>query len=155
MISVKQRPVVVGGAPRRKFGGDALDRAAVFQIVGRRLAVRDDQVHHRLGEDLADHVGDIGAAAMPGDDQPALLQHLQRVAQDRPRHVELARQLALGRQPVGDAQHAFEDQALDLLHDLVGGAQMLDPGKNLAQTVLAGSYSASPTLEARRRQLVN
>ena len=107
MISVEQRAVVVGGAPRRKFGGDALDRAAILQIVGRRLAVRDDQLHHRLGENLADHVGDIGAAAMPRDDQAALLQHLQRVAQDRPRHVELARQLALGRQPVGDPQHAL------------------------------------------------
>ena len=137
MISAKQRAVVVGGAPRREFGGDALDRAAIFQIVGRRLAVRGDQLHHRPGENLADDVGDIGAAAMPGDDQAALLQRLQRVAQDRPRHVELARQLALRRQPVGDAQHPFEDQVLDLLHDLVGGAHMLDPGKNRAQSGLA------------------
>ena len=74
MISVKQRAVVVGGAPRGKFGGDALDRAAIFQIVGRRLAVRGDQLHHRLRENLADHVGDIGAAAMPRDDQAALFQ---------------------------------------------------------------------------------
>ena len=76
---------------------------------------------------------------MPRHDQPALFQHLQRVAQDWPRHVELARQLALGRQPVGDPQHAFEDQGLDLLHDLVGGAHMLDPGKNCAQNDAEGS----------------
>ena len=78
----------------------ALDLAAIFQIVGRRLAMHGDQFGHRLGEHLADDVGDIGAAAMPGRQQAARLQHLQRVAQDRPRHLELPRQLPLAGQPV-------------------------------------------------------
>ena len=99
----EQGAVVVGGASRGKLGSDGLDRAAVFEIVGGRLAVRGDQLHHRPREDLADHVGDIGAAAMPRDDQAACLKQLQRVAQDRSRHVELARQLTLaqaaGRRP--------------------------------------------------------
>ena len=129
----EQRAVVVGGAPRRKFGGDGLDRAAVFQIVGGRLAVRGDQLHHRLRENLADHVGDIGAAAVPRDDQAALLQRFsasRRIGRDTSNWRASSRSR---RQPVGDAQHAFEDEVLDLLHDLVGGAHMLDPGKNLAQ----------------------
>ena len=74
-----------------------------------------------------------------GRQQPAPFQRLQRVAQDRPRHVELACQLALARQPVAGAQHAFEDEALDLLHHLVGGARMLDPGKNIAQQLSPGT----------------
>ena len=63
--AVEQREIVGGGAPRGIVGGDALDLAAVFEVVGGRLAVGGDELRHRLGEDLADHVGDIGAAAMP------------------------------------------------------------------------------------------
>ena len=63
--AVEQREIVGGGAARGEFGGDALDLAAVFEIVARRLAVGGEEFRHRLGEDLADHVGDIGAAAMP------------------------------------------------------------------------------------------
>ena len=70
---------------------------------------------------------------MAGGEQAAPFEILQRVAQDRPRHVELPRQLALAGQAVADAQYAFEHERFDLLHHLVGGAQMLYPGEDLAQ----------------------
>ena len=76
---------------------------------------------------------------------PRVSSVLQRVAQDRPRYVELTRQFALAGQPVADPQHALEDQRLDLLHDLVGGARMLDPGKDVAQ-----GMSGVPVAMARR-----
>ena len=95
--------------------------------------MRRDQLHHRLGENLADDVGDMGAAAMPGGEQAPHLQRFQRIAQDRPRHFELPREVTLSRQPVARAQHAFQDQGLDLPHHFVGGARMIDPGEDVAQ----------------------
>ena len=129
----KDAPVYMKSAARGEFCGDALDFPAVFQIVACGLAMRGEQLDDGPGEDLPDHVGDMGAAAMAGRQQPARLERLQRVAQDRPRHVELARQFPLAGQPVAGAQYAFEDERLDLLHDLVGGARMLDPGEDFAQ----------------------
>lgn len=122
----QQQPVVPGRAPGGELGGDALDLAAIFEIVGRRLPVLRDQVHHRRREHLADDVGDMGAAARPRDHEAARLEQLQRVAHDRARDVELARQLALARQPVAGPHDAFEDQHLDLPDDVVGGAGVLD-----------------------------
>ena len=99
--------------------GNALDLPPVFQIVGRRLPILRYEVHHRRREDLADDVGDVGAAAGTRGHETASLQRLQRIAHDRPRHVELARQLALAGQPVADADHALEDEHLYLSGDVV------------------------------------
>ena len=98
--AVEQRQIVRRGAPGGEFGGDALDLAAIFEIVDGRLAMGGEKLGDRPREDLADDVGDIGAATMAGGQQAARLEIFQGVAQDRPRHVELARQLALARQPV-------------------------------------------------------
>ena len=71
------------------------------------------------------------AAAWAGGNQPARLQRLQRVAQDRPRHFELPGEFALAGQPVADADHALEDEHLHLAGDVVGGPGMLDAGEDL------------------------
>ena len=64
--AVEQRKVVGSGAAGGEFGGDALDLAAIFEIVARSLAVGGEKLGDGLCEDLADDVGDVGAAAVPG-----------------------------------------------------------------------------------------
>jgi hypothetical protein len=93
--------------------------------------VGGDQIHHRRREHFADEVRDPGAVAVARDDQSARLELFERIAQDRPRHIEPARQVAFARQTVARAQDPLEDQVLDTMHDLVGGAGMLDSGVDL------------------------
>ena len=152
-------PVVV----RRPAGGevrrDALQLAAIFDVIFRRALVAGDEVDHGAGEDLADDIGDIGAVAMLADEQPPVLQLLQRLAQDRAGNIEALGKLALARQLVAVAQHPFKQQKLDLPHDLVRGPAMADAGEKVevgvahaADTTQAGgnwsTILSSPRLSA-------
>ena len=90
--------VEVGGPLGRHLGRGPLDDTPEFQIVEGSLSVALDQQFQRLGE-RAQELGHPRALTV-GDDQASLLQVSQGVAQGRPRHVELLRQLAFRQQPL-------------------------------------------------------
>ena len=142
------RPVIRRSAAGGIFRRHRFHLAPVFEVVAGGFLVRRDQVEHGPRKDLADDVGDMGAAAVARDQQAARLQFLQRVAQDRPRHVEPAGKLALPGKPVACAENAFEDQSLDLMDHLVGRARMLDGGEDFFHddaSRCGGNLVRSPT----------
>src|SRR5690606_13971602 len=87
----KQSAVILGRTARGELGRDALNLAAVFEIVGGRLAILRDEVHHRRREYLADDVSNMGAAARPRHDQSALFKFLERIAYYGSGDIELPR----------------------------------------------------------------
>ena len=122
-----QHVAVITGSP---FGGqtgsNALHLTAVFKIIMRRLAVMRQKRGDRIGKDLADDVADKGAVALPAMQDAAGNQGFDRLANDRPRYAHFSRQFPLTRQLVARPQNPFQNEALDLVRHLVGGAVMAD-----------------------------
>ena len=116
--------VEVGRAQRRKFRRLRLDEAAIFEIVGRHPRLVAEQLGKRRrqgGEELRD-----GGPAPLGDEEPALLQLTDRLAQRRARHVELLGEIALRGQALTRSKAPFQSCVFDVAGDGVGEAWRSD-----------------------------
>ena len=127
----QKRLVGFRGAPGGKLDCDAFHLAPVLEVIKRRFLVSADQFHDRPGENLANNVGDEGPAAVLRIEQAAAFENLERLPQDRPRHIELLGQFALARKPVADPQDTLEHEDLDLVNHFIGGPAVLNSCENV------------------------
>ncbi|KAG0732538.1 hypothetical protein G6F23_014219 [Rhizopus arrhizus] len=114
--AVNQRGHGVAGRLGGKFAFDGPACAAGFQrAFGRQAGAR------RAGQAL-----DVDARPHAHFHPPFDLERDQRFPHRRPRHAQLQRQVALGRQPGADREFARFDQQPELIGDLAIQAAWLD-----------------------------
>src|SRR5438093_4060879 len=105
---------------RDALGGEGrdrgLDEAAELDDVGERMAARDE-AHERSREIVGRGLADEGAAAGSRLDNPEELECPERLANGRPRYLELLGELALRGKLVAGAEVALLEETLDLLDD--------------------------------------
>src|SRR5207244_624374 len=79
----------------------------------------DDEVGQRAREVFRRGPPDEGAAAGPGLDDAEQLERSQRLADRRPRNLELLRERALGRELITRTELSLVEERFDLAHDVL------------------------------------
>ncbi len=106
--------VVLRAAKRGVVGADPVERLAELDEIQGRLGMALEHVGERVGDTGRDRVADVGSAAVAGLHEARGLHLLQRLAQGRPRDIQLLGQLPFGRQAIARLQQALQDHSLEL-----------------------------------------